>query len=105
MNVFVTETALARLRQIWPEGKVLRIIGELIGGCGMTVEYSLVWDERSAQDILVEQDGLVIVTDAETVAFIAEPTLTIDYRENQGYRLVTPAQFIAYGLHVKERWS
>jgi len=30
---------------------------------------------------------------------------TIDFRPQQGFRLLTPQQFLAYGIHLKERWA
>jgi hypothetical protein len=105
MEIRVTDEARRKLEPQWPSGKVLRVIGELVGGCGMNVEYAMVWDERDVRDLAVEINGRLIVTDAETEHFIGAACVTIDYRENQGFRLVTPGQIVAYGLHVKERWT
>jgi Fe-S cluster assembly iron-binding protein IscA len=105
MDIQLTDEAVRKLEQLWPAGKVLRVIGELVGGCGMNVEYSLVWDERDGRDIAAEINGRFVVTDAETADFIGAARITIDYRENQGFRLVTPGQIVAYGLAVKERWT
>lgn len=105
MEILLTTEAMRKLEHQWPAGMVLRVMGELVGGCGMNVEYSLVWDERSVRDIAAEANGRLIVTDAETEEFIGAASLTIDYRENQGFRLVTPGQIVAYGLQIKERWA
>ncbi|MGG1991112.1 hypothetical protein [Brevibacillus brevis] len=43
--------------------------------------------------------------DRETIAYIGSDLLTIDYRAQQGFRMVTPQQILAYGLQLKERWS
>jgi len=106
MRIELTETARVTLASLAAAGKErpLRINGELVGGCGMTVEYSLVWDDPLPQDELHEKEGLCFLLDRETKEFIGAEQLTIDYRENQGFRLVTPHQILAYCLKVKERW-
>jgi Fe-S cluster assembly iron-binding protein IscA len=107
MNIQVTEAASAKLASLSAtgEGKPLRINGELVGGCGMTVEYSMVWDEQHPQDRVYKVGGIRLLLDRETEGYIGADQLTIDYRENQGFRLVTPYQILAYSLHVKERWA
>jgi Fe-S cluster assembly iron-binding protein IscA len=87
-----------------PENKPLRVIGELVGGCGMTVEFSLVWDDLLPGDSQTAIGPATIVIDRETEEYIGSATLTIDYRDQQGFRLITPHQILAYALQVKERW-
>lgn len=106
MSIHITEAAKTKLVSLSPDGhRPLRINGELVGGCGMTVEYSLVWDDQYPQDIVGEVDGFTVLLDPETEGYIGSEDITIDYRVNQGFRLITPQQILAYSLHVKDRWT
>lgn len=106
MEIAVTNEAAERLVEMNKEQeKPIRINGELVGGCGMTVEYALWWDERVPSDLEVVVERMVFLLDKETIEYIGAEKLTVDYRPQQGFRLVTPQQILAYGLQVKERWS
>ncbi|MFY0544301.1 iron-sulfur cluster biosynthesis family protein [Brevibacillus sp. H7] len=106
MKIHITEAASTKLASLTTgTGRLLRVNGELVGGCGMNVEYSLVWDDRHPQDTVFESSGFDILVDPETEGYIGSDHLTIDYRENQGFRLVTPQQILAYALHLKDRWA
>ncbi|MGG1661251.1 iron-sulfur cluster biosynthesis family protein [Brevibacillus sp. NRS-1366] len=106
MEITVTTEAIERLMVMSKEHeKLIRINGELVGGCGMTVEYALWWDERGPYDREVKADSLTFLLDKETIEYIGAEKLTVDYRPQQGFRLVTPHQILAYGLQLKERWG
>jgi len=105
MEIKITERAQEELRRIRPGQDVLRISGELVGGCGMNVAYFLYWDDDQTADPLVTVDGLRLVVDEETSTFLDSASLTIEYLPHQGFRLITPAQIVAYGLRPKPRWS
>jgi len=106
VEIVVTNEAAERLVEISKkQEKPIRINGELVGGCGMTVEYALWWDERGLSDLEVIVDRIVFLVDKETIEYIGSEKLTVDYRPQQGFRLVTPQQILAYGLQVKERWG
>ncbi|MFM1650968.1 iron-sulfur cluster biosynthesis family protein [Brevibacillus sp. B_LB10_24] len=105
MHIEVTKTAREKIKDTEPAGSVLRVNGELVGGCGMNVEYSLVWDEPGSADRLTGLDGLSIAVDPETEQFIGASQLKIDYVEQQGFKLITPGEILAYGLRLRERWS
>lgn len=106
MKITATEAALSRLEQEAREhAQALRINGELVGGCGMNVEYGLFWDDPAPGDMITELGGIVLLLDAETAGYIGSDSLLIDYRDQQGYRLVSPEQIVAYGLRTKERWA
>lgn len=106
MEIAVTNEAAERLVEVSKQQeKPIRINGELVGGCGMTVEYALWWDERGASDLEVVVDRMVFLVDKETIEYIGAEKLTVDFRPQQGFRLVTPQQILAYGLQVKERWG
>lgn len=105
MQVILTQEAAQRLRFAGRPGKPIRINGELVGGCGMNVEYALWWDEALPSDQVIEVDSLTLVIDPQTVEHIDADKLTIDFRPHQGFRLVTPQQILAYGLPLTDRWS
>ncbi|WP_242466673.1 MULTISPECIES: iron-sulfur cluster biosynthesis family protein [Brevibacillus] len=102
MIVKVTKEAEERMAST---DKPIRINGELVGGCGMNVEYALWWDSQGPEDEVYQVDSLTFLLDRETIAYIGSDLLTIDYRAQQGFRMVTPQQILAYGLQLKERWS
>ncbi|WP_238933355.1 iron-sulfur cluster biosynthesis family protein [Brevibacillus choshinensis] len=105
MQVTLTQEAAEKIQSVLQPGKTIRISGELVGGCGMNVEYALWWDEASPADHVVEIDALTFVIDPQTIEHMDTDRLTIDFRAQQGFRLVTPAQILAYGIHLKERWG
>ncbi|WP_029099086.1 iron-sulfur cluster biosynthesis family protein [Brevibacillus thermoruber] len=106
MRVTLTDAARSVLAALANERRqALRINGELVGGCGMTVEYGLFWDEPMSGDRVLEEEGMTLLVDKETETYVGAEELVIDYREQQGFRLVTPQEILAYGLQVKERWS
>lgn len=106
MIVTLTQEALEQFQTMASNtGKPIRINGELVGGCGMTVEYALWWDEEMPGDQIIPVKSLTFLIDQETEAYIGSDNLTIDYRSQQGFRMVTPQQILAYGLRVKERWG
>lgn len=106
MQVTVTNEAKEQIHAAaGHEGKLIRINGELVGGCGMNVEYALWWDEAHPADELLQVDSLTVAIDPSTKEYIDSDRLVIDYRPQQGFRLVTPQQILAYGLKLKERWG
>lgn len=105
MQVTLTQEAAERIKSVNRPGKIIRINGELVGGCGMNVEYALWWDDSSPDDQVIEVDSLTLVIDPQTIEHIDSDKLTIDFRQQQGFRLVTPAQILAYGIHLKDRWG
>ena len=106
MELTVTTEAMERFQALSEASdKTIRINGELVGGCGMNVEYFLWWDEAFPDDLLLTVDAFTFVIDKETLGYIGSTQLKVDYRPQQGFRLVTPEQILAYGLQVKERWG
>ncbi|MEJ8546063.1 iron-sulfur cluster biosynthesis family protein [Brevibacillus borstelensis] len=106
MKITATQSAIAILQPMTAkQGQAVRINGVLVGGCGMTVEYGLFWDDKSPNDQMTEVEGVTFLLDPETAEYIGSSSLVVDYREQQGFRLVTPEQIVAYGLRVKGRWE
>ncbi|GED72734.1 hypothetical protein BRE01_64360 [Brevibacillus reuszeri] len=108
MEITVTKEALGQLQamnQAKDKNRFIRINGELVGGCGMTVEYALWWDERGVDDLEHHVEDLTFLMDKATIEYIGADRLTVDFRPQQGFRLVSPQQIVAYGLVLKERWG
>lgn len=105
MNIMLTEEARQRLQELAHEPKTIRINGELVGGCGMNVEYFIWWDEATPDDLVKQIGSWTFLLDKETIAYISDDQLKVDYRPQQGFRLATPQQILAYGLQVKHRWT
>lgn len=106
MEVQLTQAAKEKLAALaGNEERNVRINGELVGGCGMNVEYFIWWDEALPGDLKVVGEGMTFVLDEETKEYIGADTLKIDFHPQQGFRLITPQQILAYGLQVKERWG
>ncbi|MFP3391244.1 iron-sulfur cluster biosynthesis family protein [Brevibacillus sp. SIMBA_040] len=108
MEIIVTQEALRQLNAMnhaKDKDTFIRINGELVGGCGMTVDYALWWDERGVNDLEVVVEKLTFLIDKATIEYIGSEKLTVDYRPQQGFRLVSPHQIVAYGLALKERWG
>ncbi len=102
VRIKLTKEAVDQLQKAT---RPVRISSELVGGCGMTVEYSLWLDEATPNDQVMQVEAMTLLIDAETIGYIDSDSLTIDYRAQQGFRLVTPQQILAYGLTLKERWG
>ncbi|MFD2371438.1 iron-sulfur cluster biosynthesis family protein [Brevibacillus sp. GCM10020057] len=105
VQIVLTTEAAERIAAASRPDKVIRVNGELVGGCNMDVDYSLYWDEPQPADQVIQLDAMTFVVDPETVRYIDADRLTIDFRPQQGFRLVTPQQFLAYGIQLKERWT
>lgn len=105
MNIVLTEEARQRLQELVHETQTIRINGELVGGCGMNVEFFIWWDEALPDDLVKRIGNWTFVVDRETIGYISDDQLKVDYRPQQGFRLVTPQQILAYGLQVKQRWT
>lgn len=101
----LTQEASQRLEELGAEKSTIRINGELVGGCGMNVEYFIWWDEAGPDDLVKQVDGWTFLLDQETIQYISDDHLKVDYRPQQGFRLVTPQHILAYGLPIKPRWT
>ncbi|MDR7316207.1 iron-sulfur cluster biosynthesis family protein [Brevibacillus nitrificans] len=104
MQVTITQEAQERIIAASRPDKTIRINGELVGGCGMNVEYALWWDEANPTDQVIKIGEVTLAIDSQTIEHMDADKLTIDYRSQQGFRLVTPAQILAYGIQLKDRW-
>lgn len=61
-----------------------RIDADVAGGCGMTVKFSIVFDEPRRNDLIIEMDGIQIRLDRFTKRYLDEET-HIDYNDVNGF--------------------
>jgi Fe-S cluster assembly iron-binding protein IscA len=85
MRLSVTESALEKLHTlVLTKGQLPRIDADVSGGCGMSVEFSLVFDEARRNDYILELNGIHIRMDRFTHRYIGEET-QIDFTEEKGF--------------------
>ncbi|WP_309089101.1 iron-sulfur cluster biosynthesis family protein [Domibacillus sp.] len=86
MSIVLTDAARRQLLASSPaEGHVPRIDAEMSGGCGVSVRFSLVWEEPRRGDTVVPLgDDLFLHLDRFTERYLEEHTL-VDYSETDGF--------------------
>ncbi|OMP66306.1 iron-sulfur cluster biosynthesis family protein [Domibacillus epiphyticus] len=85
MRLSLTESALKKLKTVvLQEGQLPRIDADVAGGCGMTVAFSLVFDEERRNDFILELNGIRIRMDRFTQRYIGEE-IQIDFTEEKGF--------------------
>ncbi|MEH7304527.1 iron-sulfur cluster biosynthesis family protein [Neobacillus drentensis] len=81
----MTKEAMHKLKEMVVNGdQTPRIDAEVAGGCGMTVKFSIVFDEPRRNDFIIEADGIQIRMDRFTKRYINEET-EIDYSDEHGF--------------------
>lgn len=81
----MTEAAMNKLKEMVVNGnQTPRIDAEVAGGCGMSVKFSIVFDEPRRNDLCIEKDGIQIRLDRFTKRYLNEET-QIDYRDKHGF--------------------
>jgi Fe-S cluster assembly iron-binding protein IscA len=85
MVVTLTEAALNKLKKmVLKENQFPRIDADVAGGCGMTVKFSLIFDESRRNDTVIKYDGIQIQIDRFTKRYLDEET-QIDYTDERGF--------------------
>ncbi|MCM2532388.1 hypothetical protein NDK43_08290 [Neobacillus pocheonensis] len=85
MMIKMTEAAMNKLKEMMVnEDQPPRIDAEVAGGCGMTVKFSIVFDEPRRNDLCIEMGGIQIRLDRFTKRYLNEET-QIDYRNELGF--------------------
>ncbi len=85
MNIKITETAMNKLKEIMlKEERSPRIDADVAGGCGVSVKFSLVFDEPQRNDSNIEYEGIQFRIDRFTQRYLDEETL-IDYTNETGF--------------------
>ncbi|MBM7644157.1 Fe-S cluster assembly iron-binding protein IscA [Scopulibacillus daqui] len=85
MVIKLTESALNKLKeQIMTEKQLPRIDADVRGGCGLSVNFTLVFDEPRRNDEIIKFDGIQIRIDRFTKRYLDEET-QIDYSHEHGF--------------------
>ncbi|MFJ5760256.1 iron-sulfur cluster biosynthesis family protein [Neobacillus sp. NPDC093182] len=85
MVIKMTESAMQKLKELVVNGdQTPRIDADVAGGCGMTVKFSIVFDEPRRNDLIIEMDGIQIRLDRFTKRYLDEET-HIDYNDENGF--------------------
>lgn len=85
MLIKITETAMEKLKEIMlKEQQSPRIDADVAGGCGVSVKFSLVFDEPRRNDSTIEHEGIQFRMDLFTKRYLNEETL-IDYTDETGF--------------------
>jgi Fe-S cluster assembly iron-binding protein IscA len=85
MMIKMTEAAINKLKEMLANEKHNpRIDAEVSGGCGISVKFSIVFDEPRRYDLCLEMEGIQIQIDRFTKRYLNEET-HIDYGEVQGF--------------------
>ncbi|WP_078410639.1 HesB/IscA family protein [Priestia abyssalis] len=85
MVITLTEAALNRLRAMeLKEEQSPRIDADVAGGCGLSVKFTLVFDEPRRNDTLIEYEEIQIRIDRFTKRYLDVET-QIDYTADQGF--------------------
>lgn len=85
MIIKMTEAAIHKLKELAGiyEG-IPRIDAEVAGGCGISVKFSILFDEPRRNDLCIEIEGIQLRMDRFTKRYLNEDT-EIDYLEEQGF--------------------
>lgn len=85
MVITLTEAALNKVKEmVFQDEQSPRIDAEVAGGCGMTVKFTLVFDEPRRNDTLIECEGIQIRMDRFTKRYLDEE-VPIDYTDERGF--------------------
>lgn len=90
MIISLTERALKELQSMeLPENTFPRIDADMSGGCGVAIEFKLVFDESRPLDTVLEYEGIEIHIDRFTKRYLDEET-QIDFDEEVGFMVGEP---------------
>ncbi len=85
MVIKISEVAMNKLQEVASQEKLVpRIDADVAGGCGLSVKFSIVWDEPRRNDSIIEYEGIQIHLDHFTKRYLDEET-QIDYLDDQGF--------------------
>jgi Fe-S cluster assembly iron-binding protein IscA len=99
MIIKITDAAMNKLQEMmFKEEQFPRIDADVAGGCGMSVKFSLVFDEPRRNDSIIEQDGIQIRIDRFTKRYLDEET-QIDYTNEN--RFVVGESFVASACAIE----
>lgn len=85
MVITFTEAALEKLQNLeWKREHAPRIDADLAGGCGLSVKFSLIFDEPRRNDIVIKYSGITVHIDRFTRRYLENET-QIDYSEEHQF--------------------
>lgn len=85
MVITLTDAALNKLKGIELRGEQSpRIDADVAGGCGVSIKFSLVFDEPRRNDTVIKNEGIQIHIDQFTKRYLDEET-QIDYSDERGF--------------------
>lgn len=85
MVILLTEAALNKIKEkIFTEKHSPRIDADITGGCGMSVKFSLIFDELRRNDTVIEHEGIQIRINRFTKRYLDEE-IQIDYSDEHGF--------------------
>jgi Fe-S cluster assembly iron-binding protein IscA len=100
MVITLTQVALDKLKTMdITEERSPRIDADVAGGCGMSVKFSLVFDEERRNDTLIEHEGIQIRIDRFTKRYLEEET-QIDYTDERGFLVGESFESSACALEI-----
>lgn len=102
MVITLTKSALDRLKSMdLSEEQLPRIDADVAGGCGISVKFSLVFDEARRNDTVLEHDGIQIQIDHFTKRYLNEET-QIDYSNEHGFLVGESYESSACSLEINK---
>ncbi|MCQ6281347.1 iron-sulfur cluster assembly accessory protein [Bacillus sp. EB600] len=85
MVITLTQAALNKLKAMeLKEEYSPRIDADIAGGCGLSVKFTLVFDELRRNDMVIEYEGIQFRIDRFTKRYLDEET-QIDYTDEHGF--------------------
>jgi iron-sulfur cluster assembly accessory protein len=93
LHITLTSQAAAKARALMardPRPGVALRVGVEGGGCS-GMQYTLTFDERRADDVSVEQDGVTVLVDAKSAGYLDGLTLDyVDALSGAGFKFLNP---------------
>ncbi len=101
MIITLTEAALTKLKEmVLTEEHSPRIDANLAGGCGVSVAFTLIFDEPRVGDTTIEYENIKIAIDRFSKRYLEEET-QIDYNDEQGFLVGESFASSACAIEIK----
>ncbi len=101
MVITLTDAALNKLKGIEvQENRLPRIDADVSGGCGVSVKFSLIFDEPRRNDTVIEYEGTQIRIDRFTKRYMDKET-QIDYTDEQEFLVGESLESSACAIEIE----
>ena len=101
MVITLTDAALNKLKGIEvQENRLPRIDADVSGGCGVSVKFSLIFDEPRRNDTVIEYEGTQIRIDRFTKRYLDKET-QIDYTDEQEFLVGESLESSACAIEIE----